>query len=295
MILNWMWENFGLIEYVLCIELVILLSAGFFYQVAKLIARQDRRDPLVKFYRVFWQSFFSSVTPVRDLDMVQIEAMARASGIALAGDLDVKQLSRLDAPDLTDLDDLAALAPPSTDDIETPQTQVRTLGRTGPEDSDQLRSRNTSESRELRFAREQKAKREAEAAAASAPAKMPVERDDEGDRISISRDTAAPDRKKRDLPTAEIKRAAISRCNVRIEPLQKADRLIGYENGEVVVEVIYAPEDGHANGVIINLLAERIDVRPYQIALVGGHYKVRKVLQVAGLDQPTLDQRLAML
>lgn len=294
MILNWVWENFGLIEYMLCVELVVLLSAGFFYQVAKLIARQDRRDPLVKFYRVFWQSFFSSVTSVRELDMVQIEAMARASGIALAGDLDAKQLSRLDAPDLGDLDSLASLDPPATDDLEEPKTSVRPLGRTGPEDSDRLRSRKDAESRELRFAREQKAKREAEAAA-PAPVKMPVERDSDDDRISVTRDTAAPDRRKRDLPTADIKRAAVSRCNVRIEPLQKADRLIGYDNGEVVVEVIYAPEDGHANGVIINLLAERIDVRPYQIALVGGHYKVRKVLQVAGLDQPTLDQRLANL
>jgi uncharacterized protein YggU (UPF0235/DUF167 family) len=294
MILNWMWENFGLTEYVLCIELVILLSAGFFYQVAKLIARQDRRDPLVKFYRVFWQSFFSSVTPVRELDMVQIEAMARASGIALAGDIDSHQLSQLDAPDLADLDSLSSLAPPAAGGSdEVPTTQVRTLGRTGPEDSTQLRSRKDGESRELRFAREQKAKREAEAAA-PATARVPVERDTDEDRISVARDTT-PERRKRDLPTAEIKRAAISRCNVRIEPLQKADRLIGYDHGEVVVEVIYAPEDGHANGVIINLLAERIDVRPYQIALVGGHYKVRKVLQVAGLDQATLDQRLASL
>ncbi len=291
MILDWVWDNFGLLEYLLCIELVVLLAAAFFYQVAKLIARTHRQDPLVKFYRVFWQSFFSSVTSIRDLDLMQMEQMARARGVAMVGDMDTNQLSRLDAPDLGSLDGLDEIAkpasPPSDMDETPPPTAVKPIGRTGPEDEDRVRPKKGGESRELKYARLQREKREAETEAAE-------NRAEASDRIAVTRDSSE-DRNRTDLPHAEIKRAAVSRLNVRIVPMKEKDRIVGYQDGEIVIDVVYAPEAGQANGVVIDLISSQIDVRPYQIALIGGHYKVRKTFQVSGLDQPTLDARIAAI
>lgn len=277
---DFVWKYFGILEWLLVLELVILMATGFFYQVAKMIARQDRRDPLVLFYRVFWQSFFSSVSSVKDIDLMIAESMARDAGLTAGGRLGDTEVSRLDAPDLQDLDALATLDAPAPAS-DAPPT-ARPIGRTGGEDDPRLRSEDeekkpnagavkppAAESRESRFARKQKESRQ------SAP--------------------PAPRKRNREEEAPEQKRAVTSRFNVRIVGFAKADRIVGRDAGEIVVETVHAPEDGQANGKIIELLSERIGVRPYQVSLVGGHYKVRKTLQVAGLDQPTLDQRLQTL
>lgn len=291
MILNWIYENFGLLEYLLCIELVVLVSAGIFYQIARWIARQDRRDPLVKFYRVFWQAFWSPVVSVRELDLLQIQAMARARGIVLAGDLDTEQLKQLDAPDLTGLEEITDPNPAESDaqhPADQPQTRVRTVGRTSSEVAERLGLKKQSESREARFIQKKKPQRDpkslpntdSETNVSDEDQPIRVVREPESRRASSAR--SAPD----------VSRAVFGRCQVRIEPFQSRNQIRGYEHGEVVVEVTHAPEDGQTNGIIIDLLAERISVRPYQIVLVGGHYKIRKIFQVSGLDQSTLDQRL---
>lgn len=291
MILNWIYENFGLVEYLLCVELVVLVSAGMFYQIARWIARQDRRDPLVKFYRVFWQAFWSPVTPVRQLDLLQIQAMARARGVLLTGDLDATQLSRLDAPDLSVLEQASdQLSSASSSESPTDETgsRVRNIGRTSSEVAERLGVTKESESREARFAQQQKQKRVSEHLESIDPTK---ELSDEDRPIRIIHEPeSGPMSSTRS--SSDIFRTAVGRCHVRVEPFQSRNQIRGYEQGEVVVQITHAPEDGQANGVIIDLLAQRIGVRPYQIALVGGHYKIRKVFQVSGLDQTTLDQRL---
>ncbi len=298
MILDWVYDNFSILEYLLCIELVVLLAAGFFYQVAKIIARTDRQDPLVRFYRVFWRSFFSAVTPIRELDLMQVEIMARNAGLSVAGDLDQSQLSQLDAPDLGDLDSLGTGGTADSEGGGPATPSARPIGRTGPEDDNILRPKKDAESRELKFARKQ---REAKAAAMEVAGTEPdgdsipmdVERDDD-EPIKVSRERGGRTAKD-NLPTKEVPRAATSRFHARIVPFCEAESIVGYQGGEVVFNITGAPEDGHANGVIISLIADRIGVRPYQISLVGGHYKVRKSLQVAGLDQATLDARIMQL
>jgi len=114
-------QNFGLIEWLLCIELVTMLAAGIFYQVAKLIARTDRHDPLVKFYRVFWQAFVSSVTPIKQLELMQAEQAARMSGMAMAGDVGRDDLAGMDAPELFGADDIEATG------TRDPETRVTAL------------------------------------------------------------------------------------------------------------------------------------------------------------------------
>ncbi|GIW77824.1 MAG: hypothetical protein KatS3mg104_2887 [Phycisphaerae bacterium] len=291
MILDWMYENFGLVEYLLCIELVVLVSAGVFYQIAKLIARQDRRDPLVKFYRVFWQAFASPVSSVRELDLLQIQAMARAQGIVLAGDLDAKQLNQLDAPDLSGLEPISD-PPPSASSSSSPTNEngsrVRSIGRTSSEVAERLGLKKESESREARFAHQQKHKR---VSGSGKPVSPTLETSDDDQPIRVVREPES-ERTSSTRSSSDTSPTVSGRCHVRIEPFQPCNQVRGYEQGEVVIQVVHAPEDGQANGVIIDLLSRRIGVRPYQIVLIGGHYKIRKVFQVSGLDQSTLDQRL---
>jgi uncharacterized protein YggU (UPF0235/DUF167 family) len=299
---DFVWQNFSVLEWLLCIEVVVLLTAAFFYQVAKVIARSDRQDPLVRFYRVFWRSFFTGVTPMSELDHMQAEMSARAAGFVGVGDLDSSQLSSLDAPDL-DLGDLASLAAPADETAgATPRASVRPIGRRGSEDDERLaridevvRGKKPSESREERLIRESREAREKGESRSKPPA---VEAHDS----YVDDDAPIKPVREREAPAAprtqqsvDAERSVKSKFGVRIVPFCNKDEIKGREHGEIVINVIYAPEDGHANGVIINLIAERIGVRPYQIVLLGGHYKVRKTLQVAGLDQATLDARLAQI
>jgi uncharacterized protein YggU (UPF0235/DUF167 family) len=244
--IDFVWDNFGLIEWVLCIELVTMLSAGFFYQVAKLIARTDRHDPLVKFYRVFWQSFFSDVRSVRELDVLQAEVRAREAGLASAGRMTDDQLHRLDAPDLGDIGGVES---------------------TGTREPDQPVPSSVLEAMGL----------DADEAPRPAPAKK----------------KAAPAASSN--AAAEEQRALRSTFDARVVPFAAKDAIAGREGGELVVNVTVSPEDGQANGIIINLVSARIGLRPYQISLLRGHYKVRKTFQVAGMDQQALDARLAAM
>ncbi|HEY0007822.1 MAG TPA: DUF167 domain-containing protein [Tepidisphaeraceae bacterium] len=256
---DFIWRHFSLMEWLLTIEIIVLLTAAFFYQVAKQIARTDRHDPLVRFYRVFWRAFFTSVTPLRQLELQEAEVMARSAGLA---GVDGANMGDMDAPDLFGDDDMSEGNPP-------PQQLARPLGRTGPEDDKLLRKAAETESREAQFIRHAKETKSA------AP--------------------AAPQTAREKIEAGDAHRAATSTFDALLVPFSDSDELVGYKAGEVVVNVVCAPEDGSANGVIINLVAERIGVRPYQIVLLRGHYKVRKTLQIAGLDQPTLEAKLRQM
>ncbi|MBC7783969.1 MAG: hypothetical protein H7144_09015, partial [Burkholderiales bacterium] len=147
--MDFFWKNFGLLEGMLSIEIIILITAAFFYQVAKLIARSDRHDPLVRFYRVFWRQLFTGVTPIRDMDLAIAESYAREAGYAAPGDIGDDQLSQLDAPDFGDFEGADASA-------KTTAPSAKPIGRAGPEDDDKIRPVRDTESREAKFLREQK-------------------------------------------------------------------------------------------------------------------------------------------
>lgn len=229
---DFIWENFGLLEWLLCIELIVLLSAAFFYQIAKFIAKTDRHDPLVRFYRVFWISFALPVTPTKQLELASAEAAARSMGHRFAGDMDDQRLTEIDAPDLGDV-----------------------------ADADRMPAAPTA--REMRE----------EPAPASKPA--PAKSAKSG--------------------AAEPPKQSTATFDARIIAASPADRLVGIVGGEIVVEVTHEVEDGQANGTVLMLVAERIGIPPYRIALLKGHYKVRKTFQVDNIEQSALDRRLAQM
>ena len=280
---DFIWQNFGLIELLLCTELVILLTAAFFYQVARYIAKTDHRDPLVRFYRVFWQAFKMPVTSIKELDLRQAEYAARSAGLAAIGEVSGEQMSNLDAPDMVDLDAIAAPAasasttlPDAPGTSDAPASRVQAIGRTGAESDPRLRTEPGGPSRELQFAQRDKP--------------MPI---DDDAPLPVMREREAPPARGRGAPSTQT--AVSSTFDASITAFQPQGRIAGVRNGEVLIDVTCSPEDGQANGTIIALMAKHFGVRPYQIVLLRGHYKVRKTLQVTGVDQYTLDQRIARI
>ena len=219
--MDFVWENFGLLEWLFVLELIVLLTALFFYQVAKIIARTDRHDPLVRFYRVFWRSFLSDVSSYADIEFNAAEAAAMSAGYGA-------EVNTLDAPDLGTLNESEMRQVPSEAELQSRQ-QPAPRGA-APSGGGNTQDQNVSATFE-----------------------------------------------------------------VMINPMAGRDAIVGMKNGSVVIDVKCAAEDGQANGTIIDLIAPRIGMRPYQISLIRGHYKVLKAFRVQQIDQPALNARLQRL
>jgi len=81
--------------------------------------------------------------------------------------------------------------------------------------------------------------------------------------------------------------------HVKVVPGSRHDRVVGRYGDAVKVQVRAAPEGGKANQAVLQLLADALGLRPQQLVLLRGQAQPRKVIEIPGLDQPTLDRRLA--
>src|SRR5688500_2108010 len=88
-------------------------------------------------------------------------------------------------------------------------------------------------------------------------------------------------------------RTRASQLNVKVVPFSDADAIVAIDKDGATVNVVSAPEDGRSNKAVIDLLAKALGVKPYQISLMKGHYRAKKLVQVAGLDRAQLEQRVA--
>lgn len=221
-----------LLEWLLLFEGVVLLTALLFWVAARLITRSDPRDPMVRFYRVFWRAMFRiSVPPPAAVT----EPSTRGFRVNLPDP------ASIDAPDLGTIE---SVAPRLSEDNE------------------------------------------AEAAAASA---MTI-----STRRSATRDEPSPGDSESSAEkgaTAEPARK-LATLDVRIVPLCDADEVVGLVAGELVIRVTRAADDWQVNGTVLDMVRQRLRVESYQVTLIKGHNRVRKTLQVAGLDAAEIEQRL---
>ncbi len=79
---------------------------------------------------------------------------------------------------------------------------------------------------------------------------------------------------------------------VRIAPRASRDVIGAMLGGELIVRVTAPPVDGKANEAVIRLLAKRFKVGRRSVAIVQGHHSRRKVVEVRGLTEAELRQRL---
>jgi uncharacterized protein (TIGR00251 family) len=82
---------------------------------------------------------------------------------------------------------------------------------------------------------------------------------------------------------------------VRAQPGARRNALVGEQAGRLKVAVTQVAEKGKANAEIIRLLADALGLKRTQITLRSGATGALKVLHIAGIEETTLQRRIAAL
>src|SRR5262245_62359061 len=82
---------------------------------------------------------------------------------------------------------------------------------------------------------------------------------------------------------------------VHAQPGARKDGITGVHAGRLKVAVTQAPEKGKANQALVKLLAELLELKRAQIALIAGETSHHKKFLITGIDRATLEQRLGAL
>jgi uncharacterized protein (TIGR00251 family) len=85
---------------------------------------------------------------------------------------------------------------------------------------------------------------------------------------------------------------AMATLNVKVVPGASRDRVVGRYGDALKIQVRAAPEAGKANEAVIALLADFLGIDAHALQIVRGHTQPRKVVEVTGIDDPTLQQRI---
>ncbi len=80
---------------------------------------------------------------------------------------------------------------------------------------------------------------------------------------------------------------------VRAQPGARRNALVGEQAGRLKVAVTQVAEKGKANAEIIRLLADALGLKRSQVTLRSGATSPLKVFHIAGIDETTLQQRIA--
>ncbi|HEY1685235.1 MAG TPA: DUF167 domain-containing protein [Tepidisphaeraceae bacterium] len=94
-----------------------------------------------------------------------------------------------------------------------------------------------------------------------------------------------------DSPDAPVIRQ--STLNVRVIPNSPRDQIAGLEGHTLRIHVMADADAGAANKAVIDLLISTLGIKTHQVLLVRGHFQSQKTFQISGLDQDTLDRKLA--
>ncbi|HEY3215618.1 MAG TPA: DUF167 domain-containing protein [Candidatus Eisenbacteria bacterium] len=81
---------------------------------------------------------------------------------------------------------------------------------------------------------------------------------------------------------------------VRVQPGARKEGLVGFtDDGALRLKVAAPPEGGRANQAVVELLAGLLKVKRRQVVVVRGMTSRSKWVRVDGLDEPTVNHRLA--
>jgi uncharacterized protein (TIGR00251 family) len=80
---------------------------------------------------------------------------------------------------------------------------------------------------------------------------------------------------------------------VHAQPGARKNGITGVHAGRLKVAVTQAAEKGKANQALVKLLAELLEVKRAQIALVAGETSHHKKFLITGVNRATLEDRLA--
>jgi uncharacterized protein (TIGR00251 family) len=75
---------------------------------------------------------------------------------------------------------------------------------------------------------------------------------------------------------------------IRVQASARKNAIVGIRDGIVLVRVTAPAIDGRANEAVRRLVAKRLGVRRSSVTIVRGHRSRDKVVEIDGLDQPTV-------
>jgi uncharacterized protein len=82
------------------------------------------------------------------------------------------------------------------------------------------------------------------------------------------------------------------RIPVRVQASARHEELVGIRDGVLIVRVAAPAIEGRANKSLCRLVAKRLRVPSSSVAIVRGQRSRDKLIQIDGLDHPTLLDRL---
>jgi uncharacterized protein len=87
--------------------------------------------------------------------------------------------------------------------------------------------------------------------------------------------------------------AVSTRLQLRVSPGANRARVVGRHGKAWKVRVAALPEGGRANDAVVRLLAETLSVPRDAVKLVSGQGSRDKLVELAGVDETLVDQRLS--
>ena len=86
---------------------------------------------------------------------------------------------------------------------------------------------------------------------------------------------------------------ASTRLELRVVPGSTRPGVVGRYGDSWKIRVAAPPEGGRANDAVVSLLADTLDLRRGDVAIVSGHSGRDKVVALQGISGPELERRLA--
>ena len=87
--------------------------------------------------------------------------------------------------------------------------------------------------------------------------------------------------------------ASTTRLRVRVSPGARKTEVVGRHGEAWKLRVAAPPAGGKANEAVLGLLAKILAVPRARVALVAGHSRRDKVVELVGIDPAETDRRLA--
>ena len=97
------------------------------------------------------------------------------------------------------------------------------------------------------------------------------------------------------IPKGTDGRVAKADLNVLVQPHAPTDTVIGRDGDGLRLGVVGEAGESRSNKALIELVAGAMGVKPYQVTLTKGHYQPRKTVQIQGLSQDELQDKLGNL
>jgi uncharacterized protein len=121
--------------------------------------------------------------------------------------------------------------------------------------------------------------------------------DDEGERVAKPRAIGTDRDDEEDARYGRVRPGADGvvhtvHLNVIVNAHAPSDGVVGRSGDALELQVTAAAEEGAANKAVIQLVADAVGVKPYQVTLTKGHYQSRKAVSITGIDQAQLEMKL---